>query len=469
MARALDDPDRLAALRGSGALGFVGAQEFGRLTRLAAQLVRAPLTALVLVLADREVVVSVGGPHADGAGLDRGRLGAACRRVVTDDAPLVVENADQQRDLGVELSSGALHVGAFAGVPVRDPDGHALGAFCAVATGPRSWSHEAVRVLSDLAGLASVQLQRPLDAAGSGAVRLLQASEARRAAILSSALDAVVAMDADGRVVEWNDAAEKLFGYRPDEVLGRTVGELLVPVALRPAHAEGLRRHLGTGATVMLGRRMRVSALHADGGELPVELTITRSDIDGEPLFTAFLRDLRRDRAADEALRTNEQRMRAVVTAAPMVLFALDAHGRFTLSEGRGLDAMGIGPGELVGRSVFDVYAGAPTVLEHCRRALAGETFNAVVDVGDSIFDTSYYAVPPNEDGVDAVIGVGMDITGRRRSEARLEHLAYHDALTGLPNRAHLERSVGQALATARGSAAGAWRCSSSTSTTSRR
>ncbi|HKY70602.1 MAG TPA: PAS domain S-box protein, partial [Nitrospira sp.] len=89
-------------------------------------------------------------------------------------------------------------------------------------------------------------------------------SEARTRAIFESALDALITMDADGRIQDFNPAAEQMFGYSHTEAIGRTVAELIIPPRLRERHREGLRRYLDTGEAAMLGRRIQMPALRAD-------------------------------------------------------------------------------------------------------------------------------------------------------------------------------------------------------------
>jgi len=103
--------------------------------------------------------------------------------------------------------------------------------------------------------------------------------------------------------------------------------------------------------------------------------------------------------------------LRAVVTNAPIVVFALDADGTFTLSEGRALDALGLKPGEVVGRSVFDLYKDNPLILDACRRALKGETVTSVVPVGDLAFETRYTPRLDWGGKVTGVLGVATDVT----------------------------------------------------------
>lgn len=127
-------------------------------------------------------------------------------------------------------------------------------------------------------------------------------SEARKAAVLAGALDCIVTIDGAGRVVEFNPAAERTFGYRCEEAVGRDMAELIVPPRLQGDHRGGLARYLATGEGPVLNRRIEMAAVRADGGEFPIELAITVSSED-PPLFTGFIRDITERRRAEEAVR----------------------------------------------------------------------------------------------------------------------------------------------------------------------
>lgn len=131
--------------------------------------------------------------------------------------------------------------------------------------------------------------------------RAVAQSEARKTAILHAAVDGIVLADADGRIVDFNPAAEVLFGRSRDEVIGRTIAEVLVPDDLRGQHEAGLARYLATGEGRILGRRVRTWAAHVDGSRIPVELTVTELRVDDRPMFTAFIRDVSRERQAETA------------------------------------------------------------------------------------------------------------------------------------------------------------------------
>jgi PAS domain S-box-containing protein len=117
--------------------------------------------------------------------------------------------------------------------------------------------------------------------------------EAIHAAVVDSALDCIVVIDAEGHVVEFNPAAESTFGYRREDAIGRTVAELIVPPELRESHNAGLKRFRSGGTGAAIGRRVELEAMRADGSRIPVELAITAVGSGPAALFTAHLRDLR--------------------------------------------------------------------------------------------------------------------------------------------------------------------------------
>lgn len=123
-------------------------------------------------------------------------------------------------------------------------------------------------------------------------------SDVESAPILAAALDAVITIDEDGCVVELNPAAEELFGYSRPEALGQRVSELVIPPGLRAAHCAGLERVLAGGPSKILGRRVELTAMRAQGAEFPIELAVTRT-AQTPPRFTAWIRDLSERTAAE--------------------------------------------------------------------------------------------------------------------------------------------------------------------------
>jgi PAS domain S-box-containing protein len=140
-------------------------------------------------------------------------------------------------------------------------------------------------------------------------------AELRRSAVVQAALDAIVTMDAAGRIVEFNPAAESVFGYASDQVMGRPVAETLVPPDQRQAHRRGLAHYLATGTGPLVGERVEVTAMRADGRLFPAELTITPLQVNGEQLFTAHIQDISERRDAEAALKHSEQHRRDILAS----------------------------------------------------------------------------------------------------------------------------------------------------------
>jgi two-component system cell cycle sensor histidine kinase/response regulator CckA len=132
--------------------------------------------------------------------------------------------------------------------------------------------------------------------------KALRHSEARTRAILESAMDCIITMDHTGQVVDWNPAAEKAFGYSFEEAVGREMAELIIPLRYREHHRQGLARYLATGSARVMGNRIELSATRADGAEFPVELTITRIELEGNPMFTGYVRDITNRKEAESRL-----------------------------------------------------------------------------------------------------------------------------------------------------------------------
>ena len=128
----------------------------------------------------------------------------------------------------------------------------------------------------------------------------LRDSEGRTRAILETALDAVIGMDTEGLITEWNLQAEATFGWSRDEAIGRTLASTIIPSRFREAHERGFRRFLATGQGTVVNKRIELSALHRNGVEFPVELAVAPAIIDGTHMFSAFLRDISPRKRAEE-------------------------------------------------------------------------------------------------------------------------------------------------------------------------
>ena len=245
----------------------------------------------------------------------------------------------------------------------------------------------------------------------------LRRSEMHFRSLIENALDIVTVVGEDGTFQYASPSVERLLGYRPGELLQRNAFQFVHPDDV-PVVAEALARAIkDPAAAQMEAFRFR----HRDGGWRALEAVgQARVGPDGRAHLIVNSRDVTERNRQDRALRESKERLRTVIAGAPLVLFSFDRNGTFTLAEGRGLDALGVRPAQLVGQSVFQLYADLPQALADVRRALAGEAFSSVVEVYGIVFEASYTPIRDRDGSVAGVIGVGTDITERRKAEEAL-------------------------------------------------
>ena len=124
------------------------------------------------------------------------------------------------------------------------------------------------------------------------AQQALAESESLKGAILQSSLDGLITIDHLGNIVEFNPAAEAMFGIPSERAVGKSMAEMIIPPRLRDAHHRGFAHYLATGEGPILGKRLELEAIRADGTEFPIELAITAIESRSGSLFTGFIRDI---------------------------------------------------------------------------------------------------------------------------------------------------------------------------------
>lgn len=244
----------------------------------------------------------------------------------------------------------------------------------------------------------------------------LKESEERYRRLVELSPDAIV-VHQEGKFIYLNPAAVKLWGASSAaDLIGKPIFEVVHPdyrnhVRERVDYIQ--RFHKPTPLAEQ-------KCLRLDGSEVHVEVTGLPFTSDGKSAVLSVFRDVTEKKQAREALSKAENRLRTVVASASLILFATDKNGIFTLCEGEGLKSLSLEPGELVGQSVFELYADTPQIGENIRRALKGESFTSAVSIGELVFDVRYSPLTDERDNVLGVIGVATDITDNRRAEASI-------------------------------------------------
>src|SRR5215218_2075282 len=202
----------------------------------------------------------------------------------------------------------------------------------------------------------------------------LRKSEARYRTILDTAFEAIVTITPDGIVRWFNRGAERIFGYRAEEVIGQPV-TLLMPERYRELCVAGLHRYLQTGEARVVGGTTELVGLRKDGGEFPIEMSLGETHENGERLFTGMIRDVTERKRAESALRESEQRFRGSFERAATGMALVGTDGRFLRVNRSLCEILGYPERELLGKTFQEITH--PDDLEvdlgHLKRVLAGE------------------------------------------------------------------------------------------------
>ncbi|MBA2440921.1 MAG: PAS domain S-box protein [Rubrobacter sp.] len=247
----------------------------------------------------------------------------------------------------------------------------------------------------------------------------LRESEERFRSMVQSSSEVVKIVAPDGTLRYASPAYAEVLGYDPEDSVGTNVLDGVHPDDLPRVRREterALRER--NGASGPLTSHAEYRYRHADGSWRDLESVGTY--LLEDPAVSGVivkLWDVTERKRAEEALKASERLRRAATSGAPIILFALDRDGIFTLSEGRGLEALGLAPGEVVGQSVFDRHRDHPEILENNRRALTGEELVTTVEYGGLYFETRYSPLFGPEGEVEGAVCVATDVTGRKKAE----------------------------------------------------
>lgn len=321
-----------------------------------------------------------------------------------------------------------------------------------------SWRREAavagtVTVL--FAVLALWLLVRTTQHAKDAAARAtqLERSEERIRSILAQAPDAFIGIDHRGLITEWNRQAEATFGWGRAEVLGRSLADVIVPPRMRDSHTAGLRDFVHTGTGRLVNNRIEVMALHRDGHEVPVELSIRAVRTSDGFVANAFLHDISERKEAEASLAASNRMLRDVTDNLPLLISYIDKDERLCFCNATWREWMGIDPDSAVGRPIGEVVGSTlyEQHREHLQRALAGERVSFETELpalGVERYLQTVYIPDVQADGaVAGIYTLSTDVTASKKVEMQLNQLARVDSLTGLPNRRGFEERLEEAVA----------------------
>lgn len=254
----------------------------------------------------------------------------------------------------------------------------------------------------------------------SAAEKELRASEERfRLAFRTSPEPMSLTRLSDGVLVAVNEAFEQLFGVNEATALGHTVAQLGIRIERVDGGADVL--HPSEPRFAFNGEQR---ATTRDGRKIDLSVSTNVVKVHDETHRLTMLRDVTALRAAEAErerltleLRISEERHRRVVRNVPVVQWALDKEGMFTLAEGLGLLSLGPRSEQMVGASVFDFYADNARILDYFRQARDGQLVSGVFEHGAAAFDSHWGPLRDESGGIVGVTAIALDVTERQRAE----------------------------------------------------
>jgi PAS domain S-box-containing protein len=247
-----------------------------------------------------------------------------------------------------------------------------------------------------------------------------------QATLLDHVYDAVIATDPEFRITSWNAAAERIYGWQSSEVMGRVADEVLntryLSVETTDTAAEKLAE-LGYWDGEVLQK-------HRDGSDIILLASVAQvRSPDGEMLgVIAINHDVTLRRQIEAALQQAQERLQTLIANMPVMLFAINANGIFTLSTGKGVEMLGLRPDEQIGESIFDLFKPYPQAIAAYLQALAGETLITTLEIGPGlILETFLNPVRNAKSEITGVEGFSLDVTERVKIERELAR--YRDSL----------------------------------------
>ncbi|MCI1007368.1 PAS domain S-box protein [Herbaspirillum sp. C7C8] len=289
---------------------------------------------------------------------------------------------------------------------------------------------------------------------------LLTISEKERfRATLENATDAFIEVNSFGLIRMWNRSAERIFGWKEEEVLGRELASFIIPPSLRHVHFEAFSASFSTKQWRFQGKRIEVQAQRRSGQIFPVEMTLGVTQLDGEYLVNVFLQDITKRKEDEKRIRTAARRIKTITDNLPALIAYLDEkeiyqfHNRqHEVLFGKSADYFisrhlkeVFGPGfyRMAESSVRNVLAGAYQSIEIELDLSRGPRWFVV----DLVPDYSFEDELVDKNTVIGFYMLATDSTDRKQREQRLSHIASHDFLTGLPNRRSFNEKLKQVLA----------------------
>lgn len=258
---------------------------------------------------------------------------------------------------------------------------------------------------------------------------LLKQSEERNRLIMNSALNAIITINTKGEITFWNNQAEVIFGWQREEVIGKKLDEIIIPEIHKDGHKLGMKKFMETGEGPVLNKQLELPALHKNGNEFPVEISITPIQQNNETIFCSFIQDISERKKAESNLKFQEEKFRNIIANMNLGLMEVDNNEIAKYVNQSFLEISGYEESELLGKKpsslffTWDDNEFITTKIENRKKGLS-EIYQ--VPIKNKRGELRWWAISaaPNYDDKGnqiGSIGIHLDITSQKKLELELE------------------------------------------------
>ncbi|VXB12467.1 Histidine kinase [Flavobacterium sp. 9R] len=257
---------------------------------------------------------------------------------------------------------------------------------------------------------------------------LLEQSEERSRNIMNSSLNAIITIDQKGIITFWNTQAEIIFGWKKEEVLGKTLTETIIPQQHRQGHNNGMKHYLATGEGPVLNKNIELPAVNRQGEEFPIEIAIIPLQLNGESFFCSFIQDISERKKAENKLKNQEEKYRNIISNMNLGLIEVDNDEIIQFANQSFAAMSGYDVEDLLGKNPSEIFVFGENFdkLQH-KKELRAQGVSDVyqIPIRDRRGDLKWWAISgaPNYDNQGNLVGsvgIHLDITEQKQLEIEL-------------------------------------------------
>jgi PAS domain S-box-containing protein len=259
---------------------------------------------------------------------------------------------------------------------------------------------------------------------------LLKQSEERNRIIMNSSLNAIVTIDIKGKITFWNNQAEIIFGWKKEQVLGKTLTQTIIPKRHKKGHEKGLKHYMDTGRGPVLNKNIELPAINNEGHEFPVEISIIPLEQNGEVFFCSFMQDISERKKAEIKLKAQEEKYRNIITNMNLGLIEVDNNEIIQFANKSFANISGYEIGELIGLNPTKTFVFGENIeklMSKNKLRKQGVSDVYQIPVKNKKGELRWWAIggAPNYDDKGELvgsIGIHLDITEQKKMEIELEN-----------------------------------------------